>query len=492
MLDFSIRREIASAKSLRILGAIFTATALTIVLSGLFVGYGIMSAIEGIAFYEQESSSLKTQHWADGAVRAPSSVDVANGPSIWKRYTSAYSAWEILAHASIPSGIIVGLYLLSMVVWQWITIRRGGGWALGLAINGRLVDSPSTPEERQLINVVEEVAIAFSSAPPAIVVLDEEPGINAFAAGLSDDDQILCVTAGALRSLSRDQLQGIVAHEMSHLAGGDTSLGTLATSVIYGLRSIHETAASAVRYGWDDLQESSQHGDRNSGRGISLLMIPLGLLIWPVGFTGAALAHGLTILMNQQREYLADANAVARTRHPESLASALRVIADHPGRGKIRHRQSSLVAAMWFVSASGHDGRFSTHPPLRERILALDPNCERAASIDSPTDSAAIEQMERSVCTLLSLLSNCDGESSLNDYEFMRGWSRISNREIERRRLDEMTPEEVESAIGTIRECSPRQKEAFLDAAEQVVTTDHVRSPEETALLEKLQAALRK
>ena len=146
-------------------------------------------------------------------------------------------------------GVAIGLVIATRIERR--RLRQDGGWALGLAVGGRHVESPPNPHERKFINVVEEMAIAMHTTPPAVFVLENEPGINVFAAGLTPEDSILGVTAGAIKHLRRDELQAIVAHEYSHLISGDTRIGTRLTASLYALGRIHVLAEETFHFGRD-------------------------------------------------------------------------------------------------------------------------------------------------------------------------------------------------------------------------------------------------
>ncbi len=211
------------------------------------------------------------------------------------------------------------------------------------------------------------MAIAFATMPPAIVVLDHEPGINVFAAGLTTDDSILCVTAGAIKHLPREELQGVIAHEFSHLTQGDTRLGTQLTAILYGLNSVRLFAQWIFRVG----QQTSESNEKGAAWGYVWMLV--AITIWPFGLAGAFAAAMLTLAITRSREALADAEAVQKTRNPAAMAKALRRIVGHPQRGQLLHPQSTIIAPMLFVDYHNKPCWHATHPPIETRLFALDP-----------------------------------------------------------------------------------------------------------------------
>lgn len=254
-----------------------------------------------------------------------------------------------------------------------------GGSAVARAVGGTLVDADSAdPQKRQLLNLVEEMAIAAGVPAPQVYVLEQEPGINAFAAGFSTSDAAIAVTRGTLELLTRDELQGVVAHEFSHILNGDMRLNTHLLGVVYGLLFIGLTGRLILR-GLSRVRGSSSSrvgGSSSSGRGgwqlvAAVFIAALALMV--IGYIGTLLATMIRAAVSRQREFLADASAVQFTRNPAGIAGALKKIAVSPLRSVLQNADGEEISHMLLA-----DGRkmfqafFATHPPIVERIKAID------------------------------------------------------------------------------------------------------------------------
>lgn len=248
-----------------------------------------------------------------------------------------------------------------------------GGGSVAESVGGRKVD-PTTakPDERRLLNVVEEMAIASGIPVPAVYVLDREMGINAFAAGSSIEDAAIAVTRGCVESLSRDELQGVIAHEFSHILNGDMRLNIRLGGVIFGLLVLSifgRMVVHSLRFSGGRRRDSKGGGGQVL---LAILLIGLALLI--LGFLGQIFGRLIQSAVSRQREFLADASAVQFTRNPGGIRDALRRIGGATGHGKIQDARAEGLAHCFFSSAltSNLGGGFSTHPPLGKRIRAID------------------------------------------------------------------------------------------------------------------------
>ena len=234
-----------------------------------------------------------------------------------------------------------------------------GGSAVAEALGGRLVH-PNTnhPDERRLRNVIEEMAIAAGVPVPKIYLLDNEQGINAFAAGHAPDDAAIGVTLGCLTLLDRDQLQGVIGHEFSHILNGDMRLNLRVMGVLFGILCLAVIGRILI---------FSRGGrDRNP-----LLLLGLALIV--IGALGAFFARLIQAALSRQREFLADASSVQFTRNPAGLSGALQKIG---GAGsKVESAHAGEASHMFFGNGLSKPflGALATHPPLEERIRAIDP-----------------------------------------------------------------------------------------------------------------------
>ena len=247
---------------------------------------------------------------------------------------------------------------------------RGGGKAVAEGLGGRLVHSDTRDlTERKLRNVVEEMAIASGTATPPVYMLDDELGINAFAAGFSPSDAVVGVTRGCAEQLSRDELQGVIAHEFSHMLNGDMRLNIRLIGVVHGILIIGIIGYILLR----SAGLSRGRGGRDNS-GAALLAAGFGLMI--IGFLGTFFGNLIKASVSRQREFLADASAVQFTRNPEGISGALKKIGGFETGSRIEHPNAPEASHMFFGQgiASGINAMFSTHPPLAERIRRLDPS----------------------------------------------------------------------------------------------------------------------
>lgn len=253
-----------------------------------------------------------------------------------------------------------------------IVSLRQGGRAVAESLGAVPID-PSTSDyrRRRLLNTVEEMAIASGTPMPAVYVLEEEEGINAFAAGYTPNDAAVAVTRGALERLNRDELQGVIAHEFSHILNGDMRLNIRLIGLLAGILAIAAIGRALV-------QGASRR--RGSGRrpGGILLVMMFGLALWLIGTIGLFFGRLIKAAVSRQREYLADASAVQFTRQPKGLLGALLKIAGAPTQARLSEAKSEEVSHMLFADGFSLRGLFATHPPLAARIQALDPTLDPA------------------------------------------------------------------------------------------------------------------
>ena len=244
-----------------------------------------------------------------------------------------------------------------------------GGKAVALMVNGREVLGNTTDlSERRLLNVVEEMAIASGVPVPPVYVLPEE-GINAFAAGHAPGDSVVAVSQGCLTYLTRDELQGVVAHEFSHILNGDVRLNLRIIALVFGISALSQIGWVMMRVA---PSRSSDDKDDKSG-GIRFL----GLGLYLLGLGGAFFGWLLQAAVSRQREFLADASAVQFTRNPDGIGGALKKIGGLQAGSLVTNPNAGEISHMFLADAfSGQrvTNLFATHPPLAERILRLDPN----------------------------------------------------------------------------------------------------------------------
>jgi Zn-dependent protease with chaperone function len=247
---------------------------------------------------------------------------------------------------------------------------RQGGSAVAEMLGAVLV-SPDTKDlkEKQLLNVVEEMAIASGTGMPEVYVLEED-GINAFAAGWKSTDAAVCITRGCLKALSRDELQGVVAHEFSHLLNGDMRLNIRLMGFIFGILVIGQLGYWVLR----GSSGSGRSRSKDKGGGAAILVIALAL--FAIGYIGVFFGNLIKAAVSRTREYLADSSAVQFTRNPLGISGALRKIGALSEGSRIGHHNAGQASHMYFANGlSGFwSNIFATHPSLEKRIKSIDPS----------------------------------------------------------------------------------------------------------------------
>jgi len=249
--------------------------------------------------------------------------------------------------------------------WKVAALAAGGGEAVARTLGGRLVARNTTDAaERRLINLADEMAIAAGIPAPPVYVLEDETAINAFAAGDHPRAAVVAVTRGALDRLTRDELQGVIAHEFSHILNGDMRLNMRLVGVLHGLFMLAGAGRVLLRSG----------GGRSSGKDKNGLVV-LGLVLVVAGYLTGLAGRLVRAAVSRQREFLADASAVQFTRNPQGLLGALHKVAQQASG--LAHGQGEAVSHMLFDGRSSASalrsagGLLATHPPLAERIEVL-------------------------------------------------------------------------------------------------------------------------
>ena len=266
---------------------------------------------------------------------------------------------------------------------------RSGGGVVARQMGGTLL-TPETrnPAYRRLRNVVEEIAIASGVPVPEIYVLEQENAINAFAAGFTPADAAIGVTRGAVERLTRDELQGVIAHEYSHVLNGDMRLNIRLMGVLFGILVIGIVAREFLRH---------SRGARGKGGG-ALVLAALGIMV--IGFIGLFFGRLIKARVSREREFLADASAVQFTRQGDGIAGALKKIGGLAQGSKLEAHDAEEVSHMLFGDGVGYSSLFATHPPLIERIKRIDRNfdprelAELARSMSQAPAAAGVEGAE--------------------------------------------------------------------------------------------------
>jgi len=284
-----------------------------------------------------------------------------------ERQHTGFSWWQFGVFWKVAAAVVLVIFLCSL---SRISSLSAGGSAVAEMMGGRRIESATrNQQERVLVNVVEEIAIASGVPVPAIYVIDSD-GINAFAAGYSPDDAAVAVTQGCLDLLNRDELQGVMAHEFSHILNGDMRLNIRLMGVLAGILIIGYAGQFIMRTAM-----FSGHRRRSSKDNSAIAFMVFGLLVFIIGFIGVFFGNMIKAAVSRQREYLADASAVQFTRNNLGIAGALKKIGSHTYGSTVESSKTAELSHMFFANAlSG--ASFATHPPLPDRIKRLDPAWE--------------------------------------------------------------------------------------------------------------------
>ena len=272
------------------------------------------------------------------------------------------SDWLRLNVDTVAGTTLVVLGIIALASLYKTVVLSGGGGVVARSLGGVRVSADTTdPLEKRLLNVVEEMSIASGVPMPEVYVLEEEDGINAFAAGHNPANAAIGVTRGAITALNRTELQGVIAHEFSHILNGDMRLNVRLMGLLFGLLVIALIAQTVLRV--------APRGRDRKGAGGAILLAALAVLV--IGYIGLFFGRLIQAAVSRRREALADASAVQFTRDPTGLRNALVKIGAAASGSKIGNPEVDEVAHMLF--APGMSRLFATHPPLIERLKAIDP-----------------------------------------------------------------------------------------------------------------------
>lgn len=302
----------------------------------------------------------------------------------------------IFTLTALGSGVLMGTGSL----FKTMQLSSGGA-VVARDMGARQVDPHTTDtEERQYVNIVEEMAIASGLPVPEIWIMDDELAINAFAAGTEPGNAVVAVTRGCIQRLSRDELQGVVAHEFSHILNGDMRLNMRLMGLLFGILMISMIGRMlfhTLRF----MPMRSSRNDKNGGAaGIMLALFLAGIGLMIVGSLGVFFGRLIQAAISRQREFLADASAVQFTRNPDGIAGALKKIGgaqnspEQPG-SNINAPKAEEASHMFFADGGMFSYGFTTHPPLDVRIQAIDQSWDGDFVTSEIPDAAGNQAPER-------------------------------------------------------------------------------------------------
>ena len=340
-MNFFAQQEHARKLTFRLLGFMLLAVIVLILLTTLLVAIFIY-------YFKSHATSIS-------AVQAYRQDFASHALNIFQSETFLWVALAISALVFLGS------------CYKHLSLRQGGS-KIAMALGGHLLQ-PDTQDlnEKKLQNIVEEMAIASGSPMPNIFVIPE-PGINAFAAGHNPQSALIGVTRGCIETLSRDELQGVIAHEFSHIHNGDMKLNLKLIAILHGILLIGLIGNMLLR---GSFWGHSASGRRNNGNKTAIL----GVALVAIGYGGTFFGKLIKAAVSRQREFLADASAVQFTRNPLGIGGALNKIALHSNQSTIKHPRAQEFSHMYFAKAlnSGLSNWFATHPPIHDRLTRIFP-----------------------------------------------------------------------------------------------------------------------
>ena len=314
-------------------------------------------------FFARQEAARRTTRWLLAAFLVSVALVVVAVDAVVAFVISSAEPGTSPVNAVVGSSVVVLGIICGASLFKTLSLRAGGG-PVARSLGGTRIDrNTGDIALKRLHNVVEEMSIASGVTMPEVYVLEHEDGINAFAAGNSPADAAIAVTRGAATRLKRDELQGVIAHEFSHILNGDMRLNVRLLGWTFGLLAVAIVARVV-------LQSSPHSGGRSRKDGAAALMLA-ALAAMVLGYIGVFFGRLLQAAVSRHRERLADASAVQFTRNPVGLSGALLKIAGAPTGSRLVTPEAEEVAHMLF--AAGLPRLFATHPPIEERLKALDP-----------------------------------------------------------------------------------------------------------------------
>lgn len=295
-----------------------------------------------------------------------------------------------------PTFMIVGAAVTSIILFgslYKILSLSGGGARVAEMMDAELIVEDSGDYNKQkILNVVEEMAIASGTPVPPVYLLDED-GINAFAAGFKASDAVIGITRGAIDKLSREQLQGVIAHEFSHIFNGDMRLNIRLIGVLHGITIISTIGYYLLR----STSRTRHRRSKDDGAG-AILALGAGLMV--IGYAGTFFGSMIKSAVSRQREYLADASAIQFTRNPDGIAGALKRIGGNASGSLMENSNTAEISHTLFSQGIGTflSGMFATHPPLKKRIQRIDPywDGEFDYTLEEKPETAETDSTDRS------------------------------------------------------------------------------------------------
>lgn len=272
--------------------------------------------------------------------------------------------------------VTIGTLLLIVMgsLFRWFQLSAGGKAVASMVKAREILPDTNDLLERRLLNVVEEMSIASGTSVPTVYVMDEEETINAFVAGLETSDTVLVVTRGALENLTRQELQGVVAHEFSHIFNSDMRINVRLIAVLAGILLIGQAGYFVMRYiRYGNIRSSNKNG----GNAVVAIFV-IGISLFFIGYIGLFFGRLIKAAISRQREFLADASAVQYARDNEGLAGAFIKIRQQGSLLKNSHAEETSHMCISEPIKLNFSG-LASHPPIEKRLMAIMPGWRNLA-----------------------------------------------------------------------------------------------------------------
>ena len=341
-------------------------------------------------------------------------------------------------------GAVVVLIATGSIYKIWML--GSGGEHVAVALGGVKVPANSKVlEERILLNVVEEMALAAGTPVPPVYLLEDELGINAFAAGTTPQNAVVGITRGAIQTLTRDELQGVIAHEFSHILNGDMRLNLRLIGLLHGILIIALLGYMILRILIQLPMRSSRRNDEGKGAiGVVAALFLIGGTLVAIGYIGVFFANMIKAAVSRQREFLADASAVQFTRNPSGIADALKKIGGWSKHAKLQSARATEASHMFFGNGVA-SLIFATHPPLETRVKRIDPRFDGQFTKTTEVTHSVSELIDPRSLSMQMASFNASHQSALS------GASKLeSNPQNAVDQIGEPTPAHIEHVHGLI------------------------------------------
>lgn len=384
-MDFFEHQDTARKKTLQLVLLFSLGIVATLVVINLvcFAGFWFFYEPPVVA-YEMDTSSLPGffQQWL-GSDPITLNSQKTGFILAWNAWWGSNLNWQI--SVGVICAVIIG------TVFRYFELA-GGGRKVAEWAGATPVDmGTKNPDIKQFINVCEEMAIAAGMPVPELYVMSREQGINAFVAGYDSDEAVLVVTQGALDTLDRDQLQGVIGHEYSHILNGDMRLNVRLMSFLAGLVMLGQIGRFLIESSFGTRRGYGRSSDSRVGIGL----FALGAVLAAVGYIGVLVGRMIKAAVSRQREFLADASSVQFTRNPDGLAGALYAIKRRTEGSQLMHRHAEDMSHFCFGETVALSDRLATHPPVMDRIRRISPNFVAKARTKERQNETAEASVQR-------------------------------------------------------------------------------------------------